>query len=430
MAGIHFYIFRCVIMLCNMAEKTNKNSIHFFKGGRDILANIDSKEDDEKSIIKKEILQVFDVKNLSFLIGAGCSSFTKDSQEIGIPIMSILAKEFYEKVLTGDDKKFILETLKIDITTEPLSKNLEKLMEVLYSHLFVLESQKADLTDMNLLVDKVTSFLLSKCINEKNNTEFSDVTDLYSLFYRKLIYRDSNLTKTNIFTTNYDLYSETALDKLGILYTNGFSGFVERYFNPVVFNYAYAEQMELSNSKWSVIDNFIYLYKIHGSVNWVESADDKHLFKVKELQKADESAQTVMVYPTPMKQVASFASPYSDLFREFQKRLMQDKNVLVVMGYSFSDEHINNIIYQALTIPNFRLIIFQDSKVEAIEKLISLNDPRIWVIGGQDDNKPKTDGQNRVHYFNYIVNELLPDIDQEKIEESVDKVIRNLLKKQ
>jgi len=404
-------------------------TIHFYKGGKDVLLSIDP-EDNEKSIIKKEILQVFDVKNLSFLIGAGCSSFSKNDKEIGIPIMSVLAKEFYDSILDGNDKKFILETLKIDISAEPLSKNLEKLMEVLYSHLFVLESQNADLTDINALIEKVTSFLLTKCINEKNNSDFSDVVDLYSLFYRKLIYRDSNLTKTNIFTTNYDLYSETALDKLGVLYTNGFSGFVERYFNPVVFNYAYAEQMELSNSKWSVIDNFIYLYKIHGSVNWIESNDDKHLFKVKELQVADSKAKTVMVYPTPMKQVASFASPYSDLFREFQKKLMQDKNVLVVMGYSFSDEHINNIIYQALTIPNFRLIIFQDPNGEAVKKLISLNDPRIWVIGGVDKDAVKTDSHDKVHYFNYVINELLPDIDQEKIEESVDKVIKTLLKKQ
>lgn len=61
---------------------------------------------------------------------------------------------------------------------------------------------------------------------------------------KKLVYRDNNLSKTNIFTTNYDLFSETALDQLGIIYSNGFSGNIERYFNPTVFNYAYAEQMD------------------------------------------------------------------------------------------------------------------------------------------------------------------------------------------
>ena len=45
---------------------SDPKTIHFFKGGKDIPVSIDP-EDNEKSIIKKEILQVFDVKNLSFL---------------------------------------------------------------------------------------------------------------------------------------------------------------------------------------------------------------------------------------------------------------------------------------------------------------------------------------------------------------------------
>ena len=394
--------------------------IYFYKGNRNILAEL-AEGEKEQDFIKKEILQVFDVKNLSFLIGAGCSSYAKDAKEIGVPIMSVLADEFYGQGLIDKDRQYISKTLKIDISKDPFKTNLEKFMEVLYSYLFLLESQNANTSEINSLILKVTGFLLKKCVNKENNLKHEDVVALYSLFYKKLIYRDSNLSKTNIFTTNYDLYSETALDKLGVLYTNGFSGLVERYFNPIVFNYAYAEQMELSNNKWNVIDNFIYLYKLHGSINWVESNDQNHLFKVKEIQEPDEKAKSVMIYPTPMKQVASFASPYSDLFREFQKKLMQDKNVLIVIGYSFSDEHINNLIYQALTIPNFRLIIFQDSKRDNIKQLIELNDPRIWVIGGEHEGK-------KVHYFNYVVSDLLPDIDQEKIEDSVDKVLKSLLK--
>jgi hypothetical protein len=34
------------------------------------------------------------------------------------------------------------------------------------------------------------------------------------------------------------------------------------------------------------------------------------------------------------------------------------------MGYAFGDEHINNIIYQALTIPTFGLVIFVDPNLE------------------------------------------------------------------
>src|SRR5690606_13365960 len=155
-----------------------------------------------------------------------------------------------------------------------------------------------------------------------------------------------------------------------------------------IFNYALAEKMDLSQTKWSVIDNFIYLYKLHGSINWIQDDQDSKLFKVREIQEASLDQITkyeiVMIHPTPLKYNASLGTTYSDLFREFQRKLMQTNNVLVAIGYSFSDEHINNLIYQAFTIPSFRLVVIGDAKSNAnFEKLLSLNDPRIWIIGGE-----------------------------------------------
>jgi len=49
--------------------------------------------------------------------------------------------------------------------------------------------------------------------------------------------------------------------------------------------------------------------------------------------------------------------PYSELFRKFADRLQQPEAVLFVVGYSFYDEHVNDIIYQALANPSFTLII-------------------------------------------------------------------------
>ena len=106
---------------------------------------------------------------------------------------------------------------------------------------------------------------------------FKHLLEVYKTFYKKLLTRNSTLPRLNIFTTNYDLYSERAMDSLGIHYANGFTGGISKYFNPTIFNYALAEKMDLSQSKWNVIDNFFYLYKIHGSVNWVENNDEGKL---------------------------------------------------------------------------------------------------------------------------------------------------------
>ena len=257
---------------------------------------------------------------------------------------------------------------------------------------------------------------------------------MYKTFYKKLLTRNSTLPRLNIFTTNYDLYSERAMDSLGIHYVNGFTGGISKYFNPTIFNYALAEKMDLSQSKWNVIDNFFYLYKIHGSVNWVENDDEGKLFKIQEIQDPTfdilENKPTVMIHPTPLKYNASLGSPYSDLFREFQKKLMQNNNILVTIGYSFSDEHINNLIFQAFTIPSFRLIIIgEPNEKNIIGKLQKLDDSRIWIIGekrSKDKNGEEDWSYIPINYFNRFVNEILPDLTNEDLDKKLESTINNL----
>jgi hypothetical protein len=150
-----------------------------------------------------------------------------------------------------------------------------------------------------------------------------------------------------------------------------------------------------------------------------------------------------MIYPSPLKQNASLGSPYADLFREFQKRITQKQSTLVTMGFSFGDEHINNIIYQALTIPSFRLVVFSDTgwhiggeyqnSRKNIEKLKNLNDPRIWIIGSDTEFENDTDwtkitseSNKELHFFETIANDLFPDYTQDKIEEANKNLIELL----
>lgn len=432
----------------------------FYKGKENIIANEQTFEK-IKEIIKKDLSKILDTRNLSFLIGSGCSL-----GDNGIPTMKELADNLFEpkaelnenlkdKVFDATHKA-ILERLKINHTNEPFRTNLETFLGTLYSYKFYLEKLKEakenafdeDLKDLNKIILRTKEYILYECLNEKNKGIDENIVDIYKQFYRKLSLRDSNLPKPNVFTTNYDLFSERAMDNLGISYTNGFSGFVERFFNPSIFNYALAEQMDISSLKWSVIDSFIYLFKIHGSVNWVERESNNKLFSIQELQDVSfeklKSEANYMIYPSPLKQNASLGSPYSDLFREFQKRITQKQSTLVTMGFSFGDEHINNIIYQALTIPSFRLVIFSDTGFYVdenykaarlnIEKLINLNDPRIWVIGSDIEFNDETDWQKinvddtgkELHFFDTIANNLFPDFTQDRIEEANKNLIKQL----
>lgn len=412
---------------------SNNLDIHFFKGGQNVLESETNEHKEPLDKIKDSFGKVLDGKNLSFLLGCGCSSFIVDESEVGIPTMLQLAKEFYSEVLKEEGSAKLKEKLNLDVNADKFKSNLEFFLGTLHSAEFFYENTENTKDEYKLVkatIKKVKEFLIEKMLNEENKAEGKDqpVNELYERFYRKLLYRNTNLPKANIFTTNYDLYSEHALDRLGIHYVNGFTGGIKKYFNPTIFNYALAERMDLSQSKWSVIDNFFYLYKIHGSINWIEDKEDSKLFQVREIQDATfenlKDEETIMIHPTPLKQNASLGSPYSDLFREFQKKLMQNNNVLVTIGYSFSDEHINNLIYQAFTIPSFRLIVMGSPTPNSeIEKLKQLNDPRVWIIGGTLEDSTK------LHYFNGFVDNVLPDLSNDDIDDKIENAIKTLLKR-
>lgn len=444
---------------------------------------------------RQAISEAMNAKNISVLLGAGCSSLMKSGAEVGIPTMAPLAKEFcgetvgaraagfYEPQadpemvadeeagpaaavvepldeqaepaakdwVRGADGAAVpleppatenaepvqapaawrltkaevecLETLGIDLEQD-CSRNLERLMEVLFSQRFVLSKSSnakhwPQLQVVKGIIEKVQGFLWARVTDGAFAHDDNSVRDLYERFYKKLVLRDRSLPRPWVFTTNYDVFNETAMDRLGIPYANGFSGIVERRFNPASFRYALAEQLDIGSRKWAAVDAFVYLCKLHGSVSWTE--DDHGLFPIREIW-PPQDAKRMLIYPTPAKQNASLASPYADLFREFQSRIVREQSVLITAGYAFGDEHLNNIVYQALTIPTFRLIIFADPDAGGeIGKLRALRDPRIWIIGGDGP----TDG-SRAHYFDTIVEHFMPQRPSDRIDDAVRKVLREM----
>ena len=316
-----------------------------------------------------------------------------------------------------------LDELGIDLEQD-YNRNLERLMEVLFAQRFVLRQSvnsklwpKRDLIDG--VIAKVQDFLWARVTQGAFANGDTSVRDLYERFYKKLVLRDRALPRPWVFTTNYDHFNEMAMDRLGIPYANGFTGLVERRFNPASFRYALAEQLDVASRKWSAVDAFVYLCKLHGSVTWTE--DDHGLFPIRESWPPVD-AKRMMIYPTPAKQNSSLGSPYADLFREFQSRTVREQSVLITVGYAFGDEHLNNIIYQALTIPTFRLIIFADPDAGGeIGKLRALQDPRIWIIGG-DGREAGT----KAHYFDTIVDHFLPQKPSDRIDDAVRKVLSDL----
>jgi hypothetical protein len=430
-----------------MGEVGDERKFQFLRNGDADPSELDWSKGIESA--RKAISEAMNAKNIAFLLGAGCSSLAKDNKELGVSTMAPLAKEFCGETLDARTAGFYndppvvgaaptpwrltkgeldyLDALGIDLAKD-YSRNLERLMEVLFAQRFVLrQSENPDLHPYRAVLDgiikKVQNFLWTRVTQGAFATEGdTTVRDLYERFYKKLVLRDRSLPRPWVFTTNYDHFSELAMDRLGIPYANGFSGVVERRFNPAIFRYALAEQLDVASRKWTAVDAFVYLCKLHGSVTWTE--DDHGLFPIKEVW-PPESTNQMLIYPTPAKQNSSLGSPYADLFREFQSRIVREQSVLITAGYAFGDEHLNNIIYQALTIPTFRLVIFAapDTGGE-IAKLRALRDPRIWIIGGDGPAEG-----TRAHYFDMIVEHFMPQRPSDRIDDAVRKVLSELAPK-
>nr|WP_321456280.1 SIR2 family protein [uncultured Cohaesibacter sp.] len=360
-----------------------------------------------------------------------------DGNELGIPTMGPLATEFQDLLgsgsfVTSKLRKALNDQLGIDLTHEDFQKNLERMMEALMTaQQFCKMSGKEDLqgalANVEAVIAGVKKFILQKCTEGLFANGDEAVVTLYRRFYQSLATRSRGLAPSWVFTTNYDLFNERAMDRSGIPYSNGFAGTVERRFNPSTYRRALAEQLDISSKRWAAVDGYVHFCKLHGSVNWTE--EEAGLYPIREsAEKLDPAKDRVMIYPTPSKQTASFGSPYSDMFREFQRQIVQDQSVLFVMGFSFGDEHINNIIFQGLTLPGFRLIAFlnaEDANNSVTKELAALGDPRIWFIWGSDKETGK-----KAHYFDSIVQDLMPTSADQKAEQAIEKVFKSLLSKQ
>lgn len=401
------------------SEDVIVDEIHFFQGQNDYFKKNSSIEGDKLNVVKDKIKEFFNIKNVHFLFGSGTSA-------PAIPTMAGLMSAICENEMEDDENKQFKRIAKVK------GNNIEEILGVLYSQKAYLEGvgkrKSSKYVRSIALIEKIERIIYNKltpCLDATGMTEVSQkVLENYKLLYSKVTNRNKDLSRINVFTTNNDLFNETALDRLNIHYINGFSGGLKKYFNPAFFNYTFSKRMDTSLEKFEPVNNMVYLYKIHGSVNWIlDETNDNSYFKIKELCEPRKNYDgAIMIYPTPLKQNKSLASPYVDLFREFQHKLLEPNSVLFIIGYSFSDEHINDIIYRSL-VTNSSLILVIINNLSPEQPICKSNDNRIFRFWGTSG-----DGKVNYHYFDYFTKNLIPDFEVETCQrsESIEQLIRGI----
>jgi hypothetical protein len=139
---------------------------------------------------------------------------------------------------------------------------------------------------------------------------------------------------SEIFTTNYDLLAEQALESERVPYFDGFIGVARPFFDQRAI-----EDDEIPN-RWA------RLWKLHGSVNWRISKGSKRVVRTEDCEDGDE----LLIHPSHMKYDESRRMPYLvmiDRLRNFIRN--RDRPVaLIVSGYSYRDQHLNEAIVESL----------------------------------------------------------------------------------
>jgi len=142
------------------------------------------------------------------------------------------------------------------------------------------------------------------------------------------IERDVPLT---IFTTNYDLLTEQSMERHAIPFFDGFVGSENPFF-------------DLRSMEQDAIPNrWLRLWKLHGSINWKLLPDTR---VVRGIPK--NAAERRLIHPSHLKYDQSRRMPYLAMQDQFRKFLGLAGATLITIGYSFGDEHINDVIVQGL----------------------------------------------------------------------------------
>jgi hypothetical protein len=157
-----------------------------------------------------------------------------------------------------------------------------------------------------------------------------------------------------IFTVNYDLLIETALERLRVTYFDGFIGALEGRFQ--------TELVEAGPGQSSWLPAFfVRLWKLHGSVNWAWADAPRH--EVVRLGRPA-AGTAAAIYPSDTKYDESRRVPFVVLQDRLRRSLQQPETLMLISGYSFSDDHLNEMLFDAATHhPRSELIAFCHSAI-------------------------------------------------------------------
>lgn len=303
----------------------------------------------------KEIKQMLSYsKRIGFFFGAGTSA------ALGIPNISQLTNNIQAELKDKqvESYKKIREELGEKSTVEDILNYL-RLVRELTKEREDRSHQGLTGSDSKKLDQKICELIYNEL---KAKETVADLTYTKSLIsWIGLLGND--FTK-EIYTTNYDLILERSLEQCKSPYFDGFVGSFEPFFFP--------ESFESNNRQDIPPMTWIRLWKLHGSLNWYWKSVEgtRAIIRQTLTEKVSGEQNEIVIYPSNDKYSASRKQPFIAYFDRLKSYLQAGELLFVMSGYSFSDEHINEIFFGGLR-NNSRLALivfcYEDDVVEKLQ---------------------------------------------------------------
>jgi hypothetical protein len=338
-----------------------------------------------KISITKEINEIKNqlayAKNIGFFFGAGTSC------ALNIPNIEMLTKAIEDDLTDNLKKNFLIIKDDLALTIKDRSVNIEDILnQIRRIREITGESDKDYLKVTGKTAKELDKEICTRIYNIIFDKEKAADLQNPKKFFAWLNILNREFSK-EIFTTNYDLIIEKALEVSHIPYFDGFVGSYEPFFWP--------DSIDKLIDNNDLTKNWIRLWKIHGSLSWFWKLDAKtnaqniiRIGKIDDIKKIDNE---LVIYPSKEKYDASRKQPFLAYFDRLKNYLSNGELLFIFTGYSFSDQHINEIVFNCLR-QNSRLFVmiyfFKDEEVVKLHSQItaymnlSVFGPKKAIING------------------------------------------------
>ncbi|WP_340010267.1 SIR2 family protein [Paenibacillus sp. FSL H7-0690] len=326
-------------------------------------------------------------KKLGFLFGAGTS------MALGMPGIFRLSESVISKV--SETQRELINQIDEELISEGIAKpTIEHILnKIRMIRQITRDMQSKSYVNINgndaKELDKDICDSIYSVLSEAEAHAVSTAPDKLHTFERFFSWynKTSHEYCKEIFTFNYDMIFERSLENLMLPYFDGFVGAFEPFFCP--------ESVERAILREEMPQSWTKLWKLHGSLGWFwKNGTTANSGKVVRLgvQSKKEHLSELVIYPSREKYDSSRKQPFVTYFDRLKSYLKEGEGILIISGYSFGDEHINDIIFEGLR-KNNRLhivaLFYDNQELIAIENEIrqflniSVYSPKHAIISGK-----------------------------------------------